>query len=236
MQRAGQKIQNFLVEKPYVTLGEMSMIHEDGLDFRFSIPADTNDPGIRYRWQYYDIANDAWHVIADWPIGTTIDWTPESEGYYWVMMEAILRDGTVQSVTQGVVATKIDKERDAMQTLADSYASNTSYLLLVNGATHKVGVFSGPQGNWNMLAYWDCSDGKKSTPTVRGEFTVGSKGSYFDSGDARCYYYTQFYGNYLFHSVLYNKYNGNLADGRLGMGLSHGCVRLQIDNAKWRIK
>ena len=22
-------------------------------------------------------------------------------------------------------------------------------------------------------------------------------------------------------------------DGRLGMGLSHGCVRLQIDNAKW---
>lgn len=22
-------------------------------------------------------------------------------------------------------------------------------------------------------------------------------------------------------------------DGRLGMHLSHGCVRLQIDNAKW---
>ena len=120
-----------------------------------------------------------------------------------------------------------------MQTLADSYASNTSYLLLVNGATHKVGVFSGSKGNWNMIAYWDCSDGKKSTPTVRGEFTVASKGYYFDSGDFRCYYYTQFYGNYLFHSVLYDKENGNLADGRLGMGLSHGCVRLQIDNAKW---
>ena len=41
------------------------------------------------------------------------------------------------------------------------------------------------------------------------------------------------YGDYLFHSVLYNKYNGSLNDGRLGMALSHGCVRLDINNAKW---
>lgn len=41
------------------------------------------------------------------------------------------------------------------------------------------------------------------------------------------------YGNYLFHSVLYSKYNGSLMDGRVGIPLSHGCVRLQIDNAKW---
>ena len=64
-------------------------------------------------------------------------------------------------------------------------------------------------------------------------FTVAAKGYYFDSGDARCFYYTQFYGDYLFHSVLYDKKTGNLADGRLGMGLSHGCVRLKIENAKW---
>ena len=229
-----QRIQSFKVETPYVKLGgDLHEAHTDGLKFHFSIDAETNDPGIRYRWQYYDIANDAWHVIADWPIGNEIDWIAPAEGYYWVMVEVILRDGTTQSVTKGVFANMIDAEKDSMQKLANSYASNTGYLLLVNGATHKVGVFSGSKGNWTMLAYWDCSDGKASTPTVRGEFTVGSKGSYFDSGDARCYYYTQFYGDYLFHSVLYNKYNGNLADGRLGMGLSHGCVRLQIDNAKW---
>lgn len=70
-------------------------------------------------------------------------------------------------------------------------------------------------------------------PTVGGEFTVGSKGYYFDSGNARCYWYTQFYGDYLFHSVLYSKYNGSLMDGRVGMQLSHGCVRLPIQNAKW---
>lgn len=62
---------------------------------------------------------------------------------------------------------------------------------------------------------------------------MGSKGYYFDSGNARCYWYTQFYGDYLFHSVLYSKYNGRLMDGRVGMQLSHGCVRLSIEKAKW---
>ncbi len=47
------------------------------------------------------------------------------------------------------------------------------------------------------------------------------------------YYYTQFCGNYLFHSVTYYQNTFNIMDGRLGMNLSHGCVRLQIDNAKW---
>ena len=45
--------------------------------------------------------------------------------------------------------------------------------------------------------------------------------------------YTQFCGNYLFHSVTYYQNTFNIMDGRFGMNLSHGCVRLQIDNAKW---
>lgn len=115
---------------------------------------------------------------------------------------------------------------------ANMYSSTTPYIILMNRSTHKVGVFQGWQGNWNCIKYWDCSDGKSSTPTVMGVFKVGSRGYYFDSGNARCFWWTQFYNDYLFHSVLYNK-NGTLQDGRLGMALSHGCVRLQIDNAKW---
>ena len=231
--RVAQQFKQFQIERPFVNLSDIKETHTMGLDFHFSIDVDTNDPGIHYRWQYYDIENNAWHVIEDYPGGTKLDWTPEREGYYWVTLEAMLRDGTVKSVTKGVVANRILSEEEKMRTLANSYASNTNYLILVNGATHKVGIFNGSQGNWTMIAYWDCSDGKTSTPTVRGQFTVAAKGYYFDSGDARCFYYTQFYGDYLFHSVLYDKKTGKLADGRLGMGLSHGCVRLQIDNAKW---
>ena len=120
-----------------------------------------------------------------------------------------------------------------MMQRANLYGSTTPFLILVNRSTHKVGIFQGWQGNWNNIAFWDCSDGAPSTPTVEGVFRVGSRGYYFDSGSSRCYWYTQFYGNYLFHSVLYSKYNGGLIDGRLGMALSHGCVRLDINNAKW---
>lgn len=119
-----------------------------------------------------------------------------------------------------------------MNIRANMYSSPTGYLALVNRSTHKVAIFQGGKGSWNCVKYWDCADGKASTPTVTGVFHVGSRGYYFDSGSARCYWWTQFYGNYLFHSVLYN-HSGQLMDGRVGMALSHGCVRLKIENAKW---
>lgn len=112
-------------------------------------------------------------------------------------------------------------------------SSKTKYIIAVNCSAHKVAIFKGKKGKWKKAKYWDCGTGKAATPTKKGTFTVKSKGYYFDAdGGARCFYYTQFSGNYLFHSVLYNK-NKQLIDGRVGMALSHGCVRLKIKNAKW---
>lgn len=127
---------------------------------------------------------------------------------------------------------RLPADQAAMKARANLYGSPTPYIIMVNRSTHKVGVFQGWQGNWNLIQYWDCADGKPSTPTVEGVFSVGSRGYYFNSGAYRCYWWTQFYGDYLFHSVLYD-WNGVLQDGRVGVALSHGCVRLQIDKAKW---
>ena len=127
---------------------------------------------------------------------------------------------------------KIPQEIYPMWVKANMYSSSTPYIALVSRSTHKVAIFQGYRGNWNCIKYWSCADGKASTPTVTGVFKVGSRGYYFDSGAYRCYWWTQFYGDYLFHSVLYN-HSGVLMDGRVGIALSHGCVRLQIDNAKW---
>ncbi|MCC8081985.1 MAG: L,D-transpeptidase family protein [Lachnospiraceae bacterium] len=121
---------------------------------------------------------------------------------------------------------------DTMHAKAMQYSSPTQYLIMVDRDAHKVGIFTGSQGQWTYVAKWDCANGKASTPTVGGVFSVQNKGTYFDSGSSRCYWWTQFYGNYLFHSVLYTK-SGTLQDGRVGMALSHGCVRLEIQNAKW---
>ena len=124
---------------------------------------------------------------------------------------------------------------------ANGYSSKTNYLVLVNKNTHKVGVFTGKKGNWKMVKYFSCTIGAASTPTPTGKFTLGpSRGMpyhqiYFDSGSVRCWYASRIIGGYNFHSVLYTQASKPVAisDPRLGMNLSHGCVRLHIDNAKW---
>lgn len=116
---------------------------------------------------------------------------------------------------------------------AQSYTSATSYLILVDTNACKVGVFRRGASAWDLAYFWNCAPGTSSTPTVTGVFTVQAKGYSFVAYGSRCYYYTQFYGNYLFHSVLYSPSTDQVTDGRLGMKLSHGCVRLSLTNAKW---
>lgn len=154
----------------------------------------------------------------------------DSHGGIWGMMA---KNRYIDGYYLGASGAMVPTDMAMMTAKAQAYASNTNYLILVNRATCRVGIFNGRLGAWNMSKFWQCAPGAAATPTVSGTFKVQSKGYYFDSGSARCYWYTQFYGNYLFHSVLYNKRNGSLMDGRVGIPLSHGCVRLEIQNAKW---
>ena len=115
-----------------------------------------------------------------------------------------------------------------MLSKAQSYSSSTKWLILVDTKANKVGIYNGSKNNWTEKKYWSCTSGAASTPTVKGSFTVKSKGLAFGSGYT-CWYYTQFYGNYLFHSILYNPGSKtSIQDGRLGINASHGCVRLSL--------
>lgn len=120
----------------------------------------------------------------------------------------------------------------AMLSRANRCASNTSWLILVDRQACRVGVFRGQRGSWSYAQYWTCSTGAPSTPTPTGEYTVTGKGYSFGHGYT-CYYYTQFYGDYLFHSIPYYQGTFNPMDSRMGMHISQGCVRLPIDRAKW---
>lgn len=125
-----------------------------------------------------------------------------------------------------------DPNADPMYRKAQGYSSNTNWLILCDTTRNQVCIYWGSKGNWKLQKNWTCTTGAWDTPTVLGQYTVGAKGYVFGSGFS-CYYYTQFCGNYLFHSVTYYQNTFSIMDGRLGMNLSHGCVRLQIDNAKW---
>ena len=116
---------------------------------------------------------------------------------------------------------------------AQQYSSKTNKMILVDTKKNRVGIFNGSKGKWSQTHYWKCTSGARSTPTVKGQFTVGIKGKVFGKGYS-CWYYTQFYGDYLFHSILYNPGSmTSVQDGRLGINASHGCVRLSLTNAKW---
>ena len=65
-----------------------------------------------------------------------------------------------------------------------------------------------------------------------GTFTIKNRGSSFGHGYT-AYWWTQFYGDYLFHSVLYYEGSYTVKDGTLGGHVSHGCVRLRYEDAKW---
>ena len=119
--------------------------------------------------------------------------------------------------------------------LSGGKSSATTFFVAVDLSNHYVMIFRGSAGNWKLDRMFQCTNGTASTPTPTGDYTIGARGFQFN-GDwltYSCYYWTQFYGSYLFHSVIYNYNSNTVQDGRLGMYLSHGCVRLAIDNAKW---
>lgn len=114
-----------------------------------------------------------------------------------------------------------------------NFSSSTSYFIWVDINNFRTNIFKGSTNKWQLINSYICTVGKKSTPTPRGIFTIGIKGLYFGVNKGyKCWYYTQFKGNYLFHSILYNL-DGTVRDGRLGMALSDGCIRLDKVNAKW---
>lgn len=114
-----------------------------------------------------------------------------------------------------------------------NYASITDYLVYVQLDNFRVNIFKGGKNKWFLQKSYLCTIGKPSTPTPTGEFKVGVKGLFFGVNRGyKCWYYTSYKGNYLFHSIIYNL-NGSVRDGRLGMKLSDGCIRLAKVNAKW---
>jgi len=120
----------------------------------------------------------------------------------------------------------------AMNARVASVYSPTGWLIAIDSTNCLFGVYSGSQNNWSAVFIWPCSPGKASTPTPKGLFSIGSRGYVFGSGYS-CYWWTQFYGNYLIHSLLYYPGTDILMEDTMGRPASDGCVRLDIQNAKW---
>lgn len=129
---------------------------------------------------------------------------------------------------------QIPPEYRQMHDRIQGTSSATNYLIAVDTSRCIVGIYSGSQGNWSLTRAHACGPGAPGSPTVKGNFTVTGKGYVFGNEKGySCYYWTQFYGNYLFHSILYYPGTFRVKDPTMGRQVSHGCVRLELENAKW---
>ena len=137
------------------------------------------------------------------------------------------------------------------------YSSRTKYIIAIDNSNCRVIIFTGSEGNWEPYADWIASVG--TTPekggdetfgeTFRGTSEVRDKG-YMMGQCPYEFYWTEFYINSAalvdnggdgegqrFHSILYwDQGMSSVYDGTLGNAVSHGCVRLETENAKWIYK
>ena len=113
--------------------------------------------------------------------------------------------------------------------------SLTPYLIHVDLNAQKTYIYNGKLKNWNLEKTFTCSTGIKGEETPQGVYTIKEKGQWFFSEQYNQggKYWVQFLGDYLFHSLPYNKEKTNIVDHTLGTPASHGCIRLKDEDSKW---
>ena len=144
-----------------------------------------------------------------------------------------IADDAANAVDKADQQAKKDAVVEKALTKARKESSATDYFLAVDLGAKRTMVFTWDGDDWSLEKYWLCSVGAPESPTVTGSFEVGDRGESFSQDGYTCYYYTEFDGPYLFHSVKYDEGTKHIQDGRLGEAVSEGCVRLKIKNAKW---
>ena len=114
----------------------------------------------------------------------------------------------------------------------ESLTSNLIYVNLKDQITY---IYKGSINNWDKIKSFKCSTGIESEKTPTGIFDVRERGAWFfsDKYNQGGKYWVQFYGDYLFHSVPYNKDQSEVVDYTLGVPASHGCIRLKTEDSKW---
>lgn len=123
---------------------------------------------------------------------------------------------------------------------ANTRKSKSKYNLVADLTAHEFFVFQkaykkGKKGPWVLKDSWRISSGRnKCTRPLDSTITSHSYRLY----DFYCFYASGIGGGSWIHSLIYtNNYAPTkISDGRLGMNISHGCIRMAINHAKWVYK
>lgn len=110
--------------------------------------------------------------------------------------------------------------------------SSTGYLLITSLKNKFTYVYK-YNNEWELEYKWSSTVGKPSTPTIKGVFSVGIKYPAIGSDISSVKYATNIIEDYYYHSIIYDAKGLNIKDDRLGVAISHGCIRISTSSAKW---
>jgi len=126
----------------------------------------------------------------------------------------------------------------------DAIPALKPYLIKVSTEKQRVYVYK-PDDNEDytiLFKTFICSTGKDVTPTPLGTFPYTSPSTnewhYFAEFKSWAHWPFYIHGDIMFHSVLFNKQDDpkslqTSTRKNLGKKASHGCIRLEIEDAKW---
>ena len=112
--------------------------------------------------------------------------------------------------------------------------SRTDYLVWVDKSEYKVNVYLGDNKNWRLINSFPCAIGAKETPTIEGSFEYYQYQTRWQYDGYYCGPIMRFKDGYALHSTLIRD-NGKTYDGRVGMKISHGCVRMHPQDIQWMV-
>lgn len=116
-----------------------------------------------------------------------------------------------------------------------SINSRTEHFVYVNLKEQKTYIYEGNEDNWTLTKTFISSTGLPGKETPKGVFSVTNRGSWFFSEQFNQggKYWVQFMGDYLFHSLPFDETATTIVDDTIGEPASHGCIRLEVEDAKW---
>lgn len=163
----------------------------------------------------------------------------KDRGEEWYYIRYKNRLGWVKAVSLNIPPDRSTNTARLADSVITEYAnkefvSKTNHFVWVDIDRQTIYVLKGQKGSWQIEKRIVCATGRNKTPTIRGVFEISDRGEWFYSERLKsgAMYWVRFNGSYLFHSVAMDK-NKKITDDVLGKRRSSGCVRMNVDDAKW---
>ncbi|CDM67324.1 Hypothetical protein CM240_0150 [Clostridium bornimense] len=126
-----------------------------------------------------------------------------------------------------------EQKTEAQMNNGDKFDFTSKYGIVVSIDQQRVYVYEDSKLIKSML----CATGVEGSDTPVGRYKIIARAKSFFSQQYQQggYYYLQFMGDFLFHSVPFGP-DGKIIpeeENKLGFKASHGCVRLSLDDSKW---